>query len=87
VQTPKQIAQEKADIFGSYRSYSTKRVGNPTLEDTDRPNVKWVNFTYRYEITKKSGAILRGVAEARWQLRKAGDKIFVIATRETTHRQ
>jgi hypothetical protein len=87
LQTPVQIAREKADIFGSYSSYSTKLVGRPTLQNTDSPNVKWVNFTYQYEITKKSGAVLRGFAQARWQLRKTGDKIFVIATRETTHRQ
>jgi hypothetical protein len=87
VQTPAQIAREKTDIFGSYRNYSTKLIGRPMLQNTDRPNVKWVSFTYQYEITKKSGVTLRGVAEARWELRKAGNKIFVIATRETTHRQ
>jgi hypothetical protein len=85
--TPQQIAQEKAAIFRSYRSYSTERVGELTLDDSDRPNIKWVKFTYRYEILRKSGTVLRGVADARWELQKAGGKVSVIATRETTRRQ
>lgn len=84
--TPQQIAQEKATIFRSYRSYSTQQVGNLTLSNTDRPNAKWVTFTYRYEITKKSGAILHGVANAGWELQKVGGKVSVIATRETIQR-
>jgi hypothetical protein len=85
--TPQQIAQEKAAIFRSYHSYTTQRVGELTLKGTDRPDVKWVNFAYRYEILKKSGAILRGAAEARWELQKSGGKVLVIATREVTQRQ
>lgn len=85
--TPQQIAQEKTAIFRTYRSYSTQRVGELTLSSTDRPDVKWVNFRYRYEIFKKSGTVLRGVADAHWELQKVGGKVSVIATRETTQRQ
>jgi hypothetical protein len=85
--TPQQIAREKAAIFRNYRSYSTQRAGPLTLNGTDRPDVKWAAFTYRYEIVKKSGAILRGTADARWELQKSDGKVSVIATRETTRRQ
>jgi hypothetical protein len=85
--TPQQISQEKAAIFRSYRRYSTQHLGSLTLDDTDRPNVKWVTFTYHYEITKKSGTVLQGVANARWELQKVNGKVSVIATRETVQRQ
>jgi hypothetical protein len=85
--TPRQIASDKATIFRNYHSYSAQRLGNLVLSDTNSPNVKWVNFTYRYAIVKKSGGMLRGVAEASWALRKMDGKVFVIATREKTHKQ
>jgi hypothetical protein len=85
--TPQQIAQEKAAIFRNYRSYSTQRIGTLTLNDTGRPDVKWAAFTYRYEIAKKSGAILRGTANARWELQKTDGRVLIIATREMTQRQ
>jgi hypothetical protein len=85
--TPRQIALDKATIFRNYRSYFTRRVGNLVLSDTESPDVKWVSFSYRYEVLKRSGGVLRGLADARWALQEVGGKILVIATRETIHRQ
>jgi hypothetical protein len=85
--TPSQIASEKLAIFRNYLSYSTDRIGSIALDDSDLPNVKWASFTYRYEIEKKSGGILRGIANAKWALEKVDGKVLVVATRETTHRQ
>jgi hypothetical protein len=85
--TPSQIASEKQAIFRNYRTYSTELIGRIALNNSDSPNVKWASFTYRYEIEKKSGGILRGVADAKWALEKVDGKVLVVATRETTRRQ
>lgn len=85
--TPSQIASEKLAIFRNYRTYSTELIGKITLNNSDAPSVKWASFTYRYEIEKKSGGILRGVADAKWALEKVDGKVLVVATRETTHRR
>ncbi len=85
--TPSQIVSDKVAIFRNYRSYFSQRVGELVLSDTESPELKWVSFSYRYEIVKRSGGVLRGVADARWALLQVGGKLLVVATRETVHRR
>ena len=85
--TPQQIADEKVKVFKNYSAYSWELVGEPTLSEAERPELKWIAFTYKYEITKTSGAKLRGTGVARWKVRVAGSRLAVVATREVTKRE